>query len=104
MTTKTVQGTVPPPYAVADATEKKMSDLLRYIPTTADLIINIKDYETFIQIAKNEERERIIKLLEDDFWHHISFSARGPDEEPIKYHDGECLGCRLIALIKGEQK
>ena len=46
----------------------------------------------------------VIKLLEDEEWHHIAFATRGPDDEPTKYHDGECLGCRLIALIKGEQK
>ncbi len=50
------------------------------------------------------ERERIIKLLESDEWHHIAFATRSPDEQPTKYHDGECLGCRQIVLIKGEQK
>lgn len=50
------------------------------------------------------ERERIIKLLESDEWHDIAFATRSPDEQPTKYHDGECLGCRQIALIKGEQK
>lgn len=50
------------------------------------------------------ERERILELLESDEWHHIAFATRSPDEQPTKYHDGECLGCRQIALIKGEQK
>ena len=52
-------------------------------------------------IAQTEER--IIKLLEDDLWHDIRFVTRSPDEDQAKYHDGECLGCRQIALIKGEK-
>jgi hypothetical protein len=58
----------------------------------------------YMQVGAEQERERIIKLLESDEWHHIAFATRSPDEQPTKYHDGECLGCRQIALIKGEQK
>lgn len=58
----------------------------------------------FVNRFRELERERIIKLLESDEWHHIAFAIRSPDEQPTKYHDGECLGCRQIALIKGEQK
>lgn len=57
-----------------------------------------------VGLAVKVERERIIKLLESDEWHHIAFATRSPDEQPTKYHDGECLGCRQIVLIKGEQK
>lgn len=57
-----------------------------------------------IELGKKLERERIIKLLENEEWHHIAFATRDPDDEPTKYHDGECFGCRQIALIKGEQK
>ena len=52
----------------------------------------------------NGATEHIIKLLEDDLWHDIRFVTRSPDEEQTKYHDGECLGCRQIALIKGESQ
>lgn len=85
-----------------------MSDLLRYIPTTADLIINVKDYESFIQIAKNEERELIIKTLyaqrkelEEIVIGSESFGATDAKwfyQDRIKELD------RYIALIKGEQK
>ena len=57
-----------------------------------------------IELGVQLERERIIKLLENEEWHHIAFATRDPDDEPTKYHDGECFGCRQIALIKGEQK
>lgn len=45
------------------------------------------------------ERERIIKLLEADILHHIWLVGDGQ-----KLHDGECSGCKTIALIKGENK
>ena len=51
-----------------------------------------------------EERERVIKLLQDDYWHHLSYMPRLITEEPTIQHDQECLGCKLIALIKGETK
>ena len=48
------------------------------------------------------EQERIIKLLEDDYWHHLSYMPRLITEKQTIQHHKECLGCKLIALIKGE--
>lgn len=45
------------------------------------------------------ERERIIKLLEDELWHEIVIQMTNP---PKRAHSYNCLGCRQIALIKGE--
>lgn len=50
-----------------------------------------------------DEKERIIKLLEAPYFHHTYFGARGVDDEPAVLHDGECIGCYAIALIKGEK-
>lgn len=49
--------------------------------------------------AKQEEQERIIKLLEDEKWHHMVIHMTNP---PKRAHDYNCIGCRQIALIKGE--
>jgi hypothetical protein len=45
-----------------------------------------------------QERERIIKLLDTDFWHHRIWG--NPKPTCIK----DCPTCELIALIKGENK
>jgi len=44
------------------------------------------------------EQERIIKLLDTDFWHH---SIWGCEERKCVRN---CPTCELIALIKGENK
>jgi hypothetical protein len=54
--------------------------------------------------GEKRERERIIALLEDPMWHHIAYVPIVAGDKPTTYHDGECLGCRQIALIKGETK
>lgn len=51
-----------------------------------------------------DEQLRIIKVLEDPYYHHTYFGARGVDDEPVLLHDGECIGCNAIAGIKGENK
>lgn len=50
------------------------------------------------------EQDRIIKLLEAPEFHHTFFGAREVDDETVVLHDGECIGCKAIALIKGETK
>jgi hypothetical protein len=47
-----------------------------------------------------QEQKRIIKLLEGLYYHHTYFGVRRVDDEPILLHDGECIGCNAIALIK----
>jgi hypothetical protein len=64
-----------------------MSEILRYLPPRAHLSIALEDYETFMKIAKLEERERIIKLLEE-----------------VLHFDSEDEKRNLFALITGEQK
>lgn len=62
-------------------------------------------------LAEGEERaiERIIKLLEDDFYHDIRVKVRKvvwpePLTEPQStYHAEGCVGCHAITLIKGEK-
>ena len=54
-------------------------------------------------LAIEAEQERIIKLLEDDYWHHLSYVPRLITDKPSIEHHKECLGCQLIALIKGEK-
>ncbi len=53
------------------------------------------------------EQERIIKLLEDDFWHDLVPTqqivlASGTYVSGRYHHAKNCHGCRFIALIKGE--
>jgi hypothetical protein len=52
------------------------------------------------------ERERIIKLLEDDYFHLIGSAGETWNGKLImeKVHLDGCLGCEQIALIKGENK
>ena len=47
---------------------------------------------------RESERERIIKLLDTDFWHHRIWG----NPKPTCVQD--CPTCDLIALIKGENK
>ena len=49
--------------------------------------------------GKREEQERIIKLLEEETWHDIAIVGVYP---PRREHSYYCLGCKQIALIKGE--
>ena len=51
--------------------------------------------------AAQAEQERITKLLEDDQWHQVVIRMTDP---PKRAHSYDCVGCRQIALIKGEQK
>ena len=49
------------------------------------------------------EQERIIKMLEHDYWHHLSYLPRLVTEKSSIGHHEQCLGCELVALIKGEK-
>jgi hypothetical protein len=55
-----------------------------------------------IERGKVIERERIIKLLESDYWHHLSYLPRLIEDKATLVHDKECLGCQLLTFIKGE--
>lgn len=65
--------------------------------------------ENYRRQGEYRERERIIKLLEDDFYHDIRVKVRKivwpePLTEPQStYHAEGCVGCHAIALIKGEK-
>lgn len=60
-----------------------------------------------VDLGRKLERERIIKLLEDETWHAVWYPpqeryATKPFEELVTSHRENCIGCHLIALIKGE--
>jgi hypothetical protein len=52
--------------------------------------------------GKAWEQRRIIKLLENDYWHHLSYLPRLVEDKATLVHDKECLGCQLLTFIKGE--
>lgn len=61
----------------------------------------------FFESGVRAEQERIIKLLEDDFWHNLVPTqqivlASGTYVSGRYHHAKNCHGCRFIALIKGE--
>lgn len=54
------------------------------------------------------ERERIIKMLEDERWHDMVFAKEVVVNGEVyrgwrTNHSMKCRGCKLIALIKGEK-
>lgn len=51
-------------------------------------------YYSGVARGKSDERERIVELLENPYWHNI----QSPDIHI------ECQMCKTIELIKGEQK
>ena len=73
-----------------------MINILNYLPPEANLSISLEQYQTFLEIAKQQERERIIKLLEAERWKLPNgLAAGGEIYLPIE---------EAIALIKGEQQ
>ena len=55
------------------------------------------------------ERERIIKLVENDYYHYLEITPSvwqdgKKIEESVTVHADDCLGCVLLALIKGGQQ
>jgi len=64
-----------------------------FLPPQAQLSISLDDYKTFLEIAKQDEQERIIKLLDD-----LLVSLNGA--YPTDYG----LAATLRQLIKGETK
>ena len=48
----------------------------------------------------SDAEARIIKLLEDEIWHRMVIQATNP---PKRAHSYDCIGCKQIALINGEQ-
>ena len=50
-------------------------------------------------VGAKDERERIIRLLENDFWHDIYFAPSILPELPQKIHKPNCLGCEILAEI-----
>ena len=77
---------------------------MSYIETR--LIIDGKSYDgrqiELIELGRNVERERIIKLLENDKWHSVYLGTARMGKPASRYHTQDCIGCELIAAIKGE--
>jgi hypothetical protein len=62
---------------------------------------DVQAIDEFVKINVDRERERIIKLLENELWHNMGFGStklNQPITKPI--HLSGCLGCEQIALIK----
>jgi len=77
-----------------------MIDILMFIPPQAQLSISFDDYKRFLEIAKQEEQLRIIKLLEP---HRITGKSVGGFLGVCSC--GESIDdyqLHLIELIKGE--
>jgi len=72
-----------------------MIDILMFIPPQAQLSISFDDYKRFLEIAKQEEQLRIIKLLETGCERPL---------DPKWEHYRESCNCWQIELIKGETK
>ena len=75
-----------------------MINILNYLPPEANLSISLEQYQTFLEIAKQQERERIIKELEN--------SNKLCTEKTVCIEADEGYPCNceeLIALIKGDK-
>ena len=65
----------------------------------ADIILDVWDE------AEAYAEQRIVKLLEDNYWHDIYYPPQEnyvtkPAEELETAHREYCIGCQLVALIK----
>jgi hypothetical protein len=67
-----------------------MNDHMGLVPMSAEITMFYTDFTASLDIAKSQERDRIIKLLEERLGY-------GDDD-----WDSDVMAC--IALIKGEQK
>ena len=61
-----------------------------------------------VEAGRRKERERIIKLIESDYWHNLipvkqTILATGTYEGFAYTHSDDCPGCKLLALIKGKE-
>ncbi len=54
---------------------------------------DVEEINAFAEHVRNQERERIIDLLNHEYWHNISYLS------DIHY---DCLMCEAIKIIKGE--
>ena len=64
---------------------------------------NVREF--YRKQGEERERERIIKLLRLDEFHHIEFESvtlrAGDEPRFLRKHSGDCLVCDAIALING---
>jgi hypothetical protein len=60
------------------------------------------EYTKGFRAGMSFELERVIKLLENDYWHHLSYLPRLIEDKATLVHDKECIGCQLLTFIKGE--
>lgn len=67
-----------------------------YAPHTNSAKEKNAEFDRFLELVYQVERERIIKLLDTDFWHHTIWGHE--QRKCVK----DCSTCELIALIKGE--
>ena len=78
-----------------------------YAPHTNSVKEKNAEFDRFLELVYQVERERIIKLLEDEQWHDMVFAKEVVVNGEVyhgwrKNHSMACNGCKQIALIKGE--
>ncbi len=54
---------------------------------------DVDQIDAYAEYVRRQERERIIALLNHEYWHNVSYLS------DIHY---DCLMCEAIGLIKGE--
>ncbi len=74
-----------------------MINILEYLPPGAHLSISLEDYETFIRIAKQSERERFTRLIGRE----IEKLQGTPNDQLVMEMTSVLLN--LMQRVKGEQ-
>lgn len=90
---------------IADKTAEILADADAYECVACCIESQLCD----VGLAVRVERERIIKLIQDDDYYHLieNVPVVVSVGEAVEYktrHSCYCVGCLLIARIKGEQK
>lgn len=52
-------------------------------------------------VGKRDERDRLVAIFKNDYWHHLSRESYTPPNKPVQIHSHDCLGCQIILSIKG---
>lgn len=81
-------------------------DLAEQVKEQMNTAERVREY--YRRQGEERERERIIKLLEDEQWHDMVFAKEVVVNGEVyhgwrKNHSMTCNGCKQIALIKGEK-
>jgi hypothetical protein len=77
-----------------------VSEILRYLPPGAHLFIALEDYETFIRIAKQEERDLVLARMNE----YLELTRLPGDEEPEPNPEWEAGYQAAMAIARGREK